>query len=251
MGNKHLVKYPSHYGMWDMSAIGAGAAFLAASAGLLAIPVSKDQPKVDGARLAIAVVCGLVGLAILWKNSWRRVPAAEIERSWNERFNVLCDDMDWFIGALTASYGGYRDQHSDARDKWTDYLPYLPRPHVEVGPLSVWVPDIEAHSADARHFLHFLKLHVNDLNFNKCRRSAIGVYDDFGLLLQVPPRGFKNWMEKKNVEGGGAELLLILAYFEIAKAASVTIGKPRDPDPGFWYLMRTWHSQRPLLRRVQ
>lgn len=228
-----------------MTVIGTGFAALGVAAALLAsaLIVWREQPGWHlAAGVSIAAATG-IGVALLAVGFSHRVWVANLEEPWNRSYDTLRDKTDAYLTTVDNNYLVFRGSHGDYRARWRDYVKDLPIPRVDERPLEEWTPFLANHPDPAvQQFFVFARAEASSPSSNIYRRLAVRTYHQYGRLLKAP--GFAAWMQDESVQGGAEEIVVLLAYLEMARAGQVKTGNPPS-HLGFWSLAEAWHRTPP------
>jgi hypothetical protein len=190
------------------------------------------------------VVLGIGAMAgwLIYAGLFHRVPVADVEEPWDERFDQLRDQTQVFIRYLDNEYTTFHARVHGSRPSWRSYTSVVPVPRPDRRPLHEWQLRFEQHkSAEVRELFEFAKTVTHGEAASDYRRFAVRTYDRFGKLLAAKAPGFQEWMEEEDVEAGAEQLIVMLAYMEVARACSTRLGKPGSRRAGFWFLAELWH----------
>lgn len=111
-------------------------------------------------------------------------------------------------------------------------------------PLHEWGYFLTTHaSPDIRQFFAFAKVAGEKVDVSNFRRYGVRTYHRFGRLLRAEAEGFQEWLDDEGVKDGAEEIVVLLAYLEIAKAVQHPTEFRGDGHSGFWYLAEQWHPQ--------
>jgi hypothetical protein len=100
-----------------------------------------------------------------------------------------------------------------------------------------------------RVFYRFAGVCERNAQGSEYRRLGVRTYDVFRRSLDTRP-GFRVWMEQSEVAAGAEQLLVLLAYMEVARASTEKIGRT-PTHPGFWTLAEEWHPNAMRLPREE
>jgi hypothetical protein len=223
-----------------------GVAGWSLAAFLAVLAIKPDPQNADLATFTIwfglATGLGLLGAAFFYKGLSRRTPIVVDEQAWNERYDKLRNETDRFMEESGSQWSNFRGAHGQLPlpDLWPQYARGLPIPRVESGPLHEWANTLKAHSSqEVRLFFEFTSALTERSFPNEYRRLAVRTYD-WLYRARASLTGFPEWMEAEEVSAGAEDLMVILAYMEVARAKNHPVGKTAT-HLGFWLLAEEWH----------
>jgi hypothetical protein len=220
----------------ELNGVGLGA--LATALALAAL--LPTYPALKSAGLITVGFLAAISVVFFLKGAFKKVPAIDEEEKWNAIVDKLRNDTDSFLRLAGRYWEVVSEGHPNARADWRNYVAYVPIPSVTEGPLSSWGATLKNHpSEDVQIFFEFCSAVARPLEAQEYRRYAVRTYD-WLYRARESKAGFDKWMEEQEVASGGEELVVILAYMEIARAFDNPIGKTAT-HLGFWALAEEWH----------
>jgi hypothetical protein len=220
----------------EMNRVGLGVAIAALVFGYTV----ADAPGPWDASLIVTFT--LCAGWFLISGALHHVPTAEADERWDNQYDQFRTALEVFARVADHDYAHFASGHQFPYKTWRDHARAIPIPNPGMRPLHEWKDAIEQHpSEDVRVFFRFIQNLLVDQQVNSFRRYAVRTYDRFGRLLEAKADGFQEWMESEEVDAGAEELVVALAYLEVAKAAQVPIGRGGRARSGFWALAEYWH----------
>lgn len=195
--------------------------------------------------LVQSVVFGTVGSGLVLYGLLNREPKVTVERQWNDDHDRLRRLVRELVALVDTRWGEYATSLGpDWPDSWKDYARKIPIPYPDRRPLCGWEDRLTKFEGDAvQRFLAFARrLDSRDTErIGAYRQEAIRIYNDFGYLEAAKPRVFSAWMDDAGLAVGAEDVVVLLAYLEVAAACRLKFGGAGDVHDGFWRLAERWH----------
>jgi len=226
----------------DMVTAGAGLAALAISAALvIAVPSLDAHPAWRNGALWIGVLAGVFGLLLFVRGIFQPLPLIDVERQWNVDYDELRNRTTRFLAEqFDSAWNRIRQKYPEVTGTWKECMKAAPIPNVDARPLREWNDRLARHPSAHVRLAYEVARAVDVIAAGgEFRRLAIRTYDIFWRSARTKP-GFREWMEEQRVRDGAEELVVVLAYMEVARAFA-TNWAARPPHLGFWNLAEEWH----------